>query len=280
MTEETLDFRRGARIIRRYLWLVGAIAAVGLLGGIGYGLSRPPLKTASSLVVVPSAVGFSAANSAYINTQLVIARSDPVLSTALPHLGSAISLATLRDRVQVQALTSDVISITAQAPTADRAVATANAVTSSYVAYLGSGSSPVGKVTVRALGQATTAAGKPLPIYVAEMGGIGLLAGALVGAIIAVAAGRGARRLRERDQIADSIGIPVLASMPVERPRGAAGWAELLEHYEPRAVEAWHLRKALRAMGFVGANPDGATVVDGSLASSAASVAVISLSSD
>src|SRR5215469_785816 len=225
MTEQALDFRRTASILRRYLVLVSAVAAFGLLAGIGYGLSWPPLKSASTLVVIPSAVGFTAANSAYINTQLVIARSDPVLSAALAHAGEATSLATLRDRVRVQAMTSNVISITAEGRTADEAIDTANAVTTSYIAYLGSGSSPVGTVMAHALGDASTAVGTPWQVHLGETGGIGLLAGALVGAIIALAVGRGDRRLRERDQIADSIGIPVLASVSAARPRGPAGWA-------------------------------------------------------
>jgi hypothetical protein len=37
----------------------------------------------------------------------------------------------------------------------------------------------------------------------------------------------------------------VLASIPVGHPSDAVGWARLLEGYEPRAVHAWSLRKAL-----------------------------------
>jgi capsular polysaccharide biosynthesis protein len=280
MSEQALDFRRSARIIRRYLALVGAIALLGLLAGAGYSVYKPPLQAANALVVVPSAVGFPAANSAYINTQLVIAYSDPVLSGALPYVGADISLATLRDRVRVAGLTSNVVSITAEGRTAAQAVATVNAVANSYVAYVGSGSSPVGRVKLKILGKATIAAGARLPVRLAESAGIGLLIGALVGAIVVLAIGRGDRRLRERDQIADSIGVPVLASVPAERPRDAAGWAELLEHYEPRAIDAWHLRKALQDLGFVGTNSGRAGSPNGSGATSPPSLAVLSLSSD
>jgi len=280
MSEQALDFRKSARIIRRYLALVGAVALLGLLAGAGYCLYRPPQQAASALVVVPSAVGFPSANSAYINTQLVIAHSDPVLSGALPYAGVGMSLATLRDRVQVEALTSNVVSITAEGRTADQAVATVNAVANSYVAYIGSGSSPVGTVRLKILGKATIAAGTRLQVRIAESGGFGLLVGALAGAIVALAIGRGDRRLRERDQIADSIGVPVLASVPAERPSDAAGWAELLERYEPRAIDAWHLRKALQDLGFVGTNSGRAGSRNGSGATSPPSLAVLSLSSD
>jgi hypothetical protein len=85
--------------------------------------------------------------------------------------------------------------------------------------------------------------------------------------------------LRERDQIADSIGIPVLASVATEHPRDAADWARLLDHYEPGLVDAWHLRKALFQMGLAGLNPASA---GGALRSAdeGTSLAVLSLSSD
>jgi capsular polysaccharide biosynthesis protein len=280
MSEQALDFKRSVRIIRRYLALVGALALLGLLAGAGYSLYKPPLQSASTLVVVPSAKGFSSANTAYINTQVVIAHSDPVLSAALPHVDAATSLATLRDRVQVAGLTTNVMSITAQGRTAAQAEATANAVANSYLAYLDSGSSPVGHVKVRILGRAATAVGTSVRTRIIETGVIGLLTGALIGAIIALAVGRGDRRLRERDQIADSIGVPVLAAVPAEHPRDAAGWAKLFEYYEPRAVDSWRLRKALQELGLVGTNSGGAAYSNGAGESGGSSVAVLSLSSD
>ena len=57
---------------------------------------------------------------------------------------------------------------------------------------------------------------------------IGALAGALIGIIVSLAIGRNDKRLRERDEIANSIGVPVLASVPVAHPSDAADWAKLL----------------------------------------------------
>ena len=78
---------------------------------------------------------------------------------------------------------------------------------------------------------------------------LGGLVGALIGVIVALAIGRNDRRLRQRDEIANSIGIPVLASVPVAHPSAAGGWTKLLENYKPAAVHSWQLRTALQQLG-------------------------------
>jgi hypothetical protein len=85
--------------------------------------------------------------------------------------------------------------------------------------------------------------------------------------------GRNDRRLRERDEIARSIGVPVLASFPVAHPTDASGWTRLLEGYNPTAVHALRLRQALQQLGAVSINGHGAGR-DGS------SFTVLSLASD
>src|SRR5260370_39726391 len=102
-------------------------------------------------------------------------------------------------------------------------------------------------------------------------GGVG---GALIGIIVSLAVRRNDRRLRERGEIANSIGIPVLASIPVGHPSDPEGWVRLLEDYKPGALHAWQLRKALQRLGMPGdtqinANGGGST-----------SLVVVSLSSD
>jgi hypothetical protein len=51
--------------------------------------------------------------------------------------------------------------------------------------------------------------------------------------------------------MASSIGIPVLASVPVAHPSAAAGWTKLFEDYKPSAVHAWQLRTALQQLDIV-----------------------------
>lgn len=279
MSGQALDLTRSLQMLRRHRILVGLFAVLGLLAGAGYTVYKPPMFTSERLVVVPYAPGF-AQNSAYISTQVVIAHSDPVLVGAQPHIGAKISLATLRERVQVSSLTANVISINAEGRTAGQAVATVNAVADSYLGYLDSSASPVGRLRARMLGKATPATGASLYMRMAETAAIGLLPGLLIGFIIALAIGRGDRRLRERDQIADSIGIPVLASISTEDPRDAAGWARLLDRYEPGQIDAWHMRKALFQLGLLGMNPASGADTSGAADSSGSSLAVLSLSSD
>ena len=90
---------------------------------------------------------------------------------------------------------------------------------------------------------------------------LGAIAGALVGIVIALTVSRSDRRLRGRDEIANSIGAPVLASFPVDHPSGAGGWTKLLEDYKPGALHELQLRRALQelemaAVGAGAGNPD------------------------
>ena len=215
------------------------------------------------LVVLPPSVHQAA-------TQVVIASSEPVLAGALGSVDRGMSLAMLRSRIQVKTLASNVISISAQGKTAVQAESTANAVASSYVAYLGSGRLPGRPVQAQALQPATNAKGTPLAVDLLVTGGLGALFGFLAGVIVALAMSRSDRRLRERDEIADSIGAPVLASVPVGRPSDAAGWTRLLTRTtspEPSMRGACARPSSISGSGTTG---------DGS----SASVGVVSLSSD
>ena len=213
--------------------------------------------------------GAAQAGAASINpalaTQIVIASSDPVLESALRTVDPSMSLQTLQSRVQVtNVASSDILSIRAEGKTAAQAEDTANAVANSYVAIVNSRNSPGGQVQARVLEPANSATGPSLSSRLPITGGLGALLGALVGAIAVLAFNRRDRRLRKRDEIADSIGVPVLASIRVAHPSGAAGWTKLLADYEPGAVDAWRLRKALQYLGLADVNPNGSQPGSGS----------------
>lgn len=269
MSEQSLDLRRSVRVAWQHKTIVGIAAALGLLVGAGFAALNAPMLTSKTLVVLP----LTTPNMA---TEVVVASSDPVLQGALPSLASGMTLAKLRSDVQVKNLTSAVLSFTAEAPTAAEAENTANTVASSYLAYVASASSPVGHVPGRILQSATTASGSSRLVHLLTSGVIGAILGALVGIVTALAVRRKDHTLRERDEIANSIGLPVLVSLPVGHPSSAAGWVKLLSDYKPTAVDVWNMRKALQYLGV----PDASRTYSNGHGGDAFSLAVISLSSD
>jgi len=286
MSEKAPDLRGSVRIVRRHAGLVSAVAALGLLIGGAYSTLRPPLITSTALVVLPQSTqaASAAANSSggsdpYTATQAVIAHSTPVLSAALPSVRPAMSLAALRADIQVNSLTGYILSISAESKRADDAEATANAVAKSYIAYVNSPNSPIPQVSARILQPAISASGENRWVALAIAALIGMLAGTLVGILAALAISRKDQRLWKRDEIANSIGVPVLASFPVRHPKDAAGWTEILENYEPAARDAWRMRQALQQLGIPGIGVNNEILNNGS-DGYGASLAVLSLSTD
>ena len=276
MSEQGLDLKRSLRLAWRHKTIVGIVAALGLLLGAGYATLHPSMLTSKTLVVLP-------ANTPNMATEVVVAGSDPVLTGALPSLPRRTTLSELRDQVKVRSVTSTILSFSATGPSAAVARATANGVAASYLVYVGSASSPVGHIAGRVLQSATTTAGTSPLVHQLSAGLVGAIVGTLIGIIVALAARRNDRTLRERDQIANSIGVPVLASLPVDHPSDPGGWVKLLDGYQPDAVDAWHLRKALQYLGVSGLSPaDGNSNGRGSVIGigGAASLTVLSLSSD
>ena len=260
MSQQGLDLRRSVQIVRRHKVLVGIIVALGMFIGGAYATLNPPMLTSTALIVLPQAEASTQpsnssgqnAISSYTATQLVIAGSNQVLAAALPNVKPAMSLDKLRGDIQVTSVTSYIILVSAKGKSAADAEATANAVAQSYVNYVNSSGSPIKHVSARILQPATIATGTGPVKALVVTGLVGALAGALIGIILSLSIGRKDRRLRERDEIANSIGIPVLASIPVDHPSNAAGWTRLLEDYKPSAVHAWRLRAALQQLGLVG----------------------------
>ena len=241
--------------------IVGLVLLLGLVGGGAFTVLRPPLLTSKSLVEIPGAT--------YIQTQVVVAISDPVLIGAAPHISPAVSLATLRRDTAATSLTPEIVQISASAKSASQAESIADAVARSFVSYISSTNAPGGKVFGQLLEPATNATVTPLSTRLLIYGGLGGLLGLLIGSIIALSIDRADRKLWERDAIADAIGVPVLASVPVAHPSSAAGWNKLLEAYDPGAVNGWSMRKALQHLDLIDLRPGSGT-----------SLTVLSLSSD
>jgi capsular polysaccharide biosynthesis protein len=254
MSQQALDLRRSTQIVRRHKVLVGIVVALGILGGAAYAVLKPPMLTSTALIALPTSVISQPATTiggtdSLTATQEVVAGSNQVLLGALSDVRPAMSLNELRQDVQVGSPSPDIISVTAKGKNAADAEATANAVADSYIGYVSSSHSAVGRVQAHLLESASSATG-PAPIertiVYALLGG---LVGVLIGVIVALAISRNDRRLRARDEIANSIGIPVLASVPVAHPSAAAGWTKLFQDYRPTAVHSWQLRTALQQLG-------------------------------
>jgi capsular polysaccharide biosynthesis protein len=262
MSEQALDLRRSAQIVRRHKIVVSIFAVLGLLAAVGWTLHRPPMLSSQALVnvVLPQSEQAAAAAQAgatsinpALGTQILIASSTSVLENALRTIDPPVSLETLQNRVQVTNVTNtNILSISAQGKTAAQAENTANAVANSYVASTRNNRG--GQVQAQVLEYANSASEPSLLSRLPTIAILGALFGALVGAIVVLALNRRDRRLRKRDEIADSIGVPVLASIRVAHPSGAAGWTKLLVDYQPGAVDAWRLRKALQFLGLADLN--------------------------
>ncbi|MCW2930542.1 MAG: Chain length determinant protein [Actinomycetia bacterium] len=265
MSQQPLTLRRAARVVRRYKLLVCGSVIAGMVLGVGYAELNPAMMSSSALVIIPTP-------RPNIATDTLIGHSQPVLSGALSAIGGGTTLEVLTTEVSIQQTTPSVISFNAKAGSAGEAEKIANAVASSYVAYLGSKNSPVGHVQAQVFAVASSASGSGTTKNLVIYGSIGLLVGLLGGYVLALRRGRGDHRMQDRDEIAGSVGIPVVLSLPVEVPTDAAGWLKLFDGYAPGAVHAWRLRVVLDRLGVTSDRP-----ADGRAGTS---LAILSLSSD
>jgi capsular polysaccharide biosynthesis protein len=260
MSQQALDLRKSMQIVRRHKALMAILVVLGVLGGAAYTVLKPPMVTSTALIALPTSASSQLATTTggtvatgttdpFTATQEVVAGSYRVLAYALPRVRPAMSLIELRRYVQIGSPSTDIISVTAEGKNAADAETTANAVADSYIRYVGSAGSAVGLIRAQLLAPANNATTPSKVERTSIYALLGALIGALIGVILALAIGRSDRRLRLRDEIANSIGIPVLASLPVAHPSAAASWTKLLEDYKPTAAQSWQLRTALQQLG-------------------------------
>ncbi len=93
---------------------------------------------------------------------------------------------------------------------------------------------------------ASPAVRMPVVARVALYAGLGAAVALLVTGIVVALRGRRESTLRSRDEFADAIGVPVVASLHSRAPRSVSGWTSLLQSYAPDSVEIWALRQLLR----------------------------------
>lgn len=138
MSEQPLDFRSAFRAIWRRRMFVFVLVMAGVAGGLAYSFSMATKQVADAVVLLPPSdvTGSTGALSPLTATQIIIATSTPVLDAAGAAASPPLSAAELRGDVDVSALSQDVLQVQVSARTASEAVALANAVATSYVAYV------------------------------------------------------------------------------------------------------------------------------------------------
>lgn len=157
MSEQVVDLRSSWAIARRRPRLLAVVAVWGALAGGAVGYQLPPVYTSTSIVLLPPAPqGSSAAADAHgIDTQVEIAKSEAVLGPAGEAVRPPLAAARVSGLVDIEASTTDVLTITARGATAARAESLADAVAKAEIAYLQDASSAAGR---RAQGAVTSRA--------------------------------------------------------------------------------------------------------------------------
>ncbi len=92
MSQQPMNLRRAFELIRRNKAVVGGAIGLGLIIGAAFGSINPPQLTSSVLVVLPN-------TKIATNTMVILATSDPVLSSARPNISPApTGIVTLRQQ--------------------------------------------------------------------------------------------------------------------------------------------------------------------------------------
>lgn len=137
MSEPALDLRRAWGAIRRRRALMTTLGLIGICGGVAYGVLKPVLPGAVSMVLLPPPATTGAGTPLRdTGTQVAIATSEPVLDEAGQSVSPPIGARQLKPNVTVTALSQDVLSIRVKAADAGKAKRLANAIASDYIHYV------------------------------------------------------------------------------------------------------------------------------------------------
>lgn len=138
MAEQSLDVGRVWVQVRTHRRLLVVVALIGACLGLISVAVLPPTYTSDTRVLMPplpSSGGQAAERDG--QTEVQVARSDVVLGPAGQSLTPPLTVRDLGEQVEVRALTPSVLQIVAEADSAERAEAIADAVAEAELAYLG-----------------------------------------------------------------------------------------------------------------------------------------------
>lgn len=137
MNEEILDVRGALRILRRYRRILIVATLAGALVGAAFAVLRPPPAVSTALVLLPPPPpDGSGQGGRDTGTQVAIATTTPVLSTAAAHVTPHPQLRVLHAATHAHPVTNEVVQVTVSDPDSRRARALTQAVVTAYVAYL------------------------------------------------------------------------------------------------------------------------------------------------
>jgi hypothetical protein len=137
MAERVLDVRSSAAFLHQRWRSIAAMGAVGIALGVLYVILVPAQVGSTTLVLFPEVSGVAAPSEEPITvTQVHIASSVPVLDRAGKSVRPVLSAAEVKQRVKVDAKTSNLIEIRAFSRDARQAQTLSQAVAEAYIATL------------------------------------------------------------------------------------------------------------------------------------------------
>ena len=173
-----------------------------------------------------------------LNSQIADVNKELAAANSRLATDGAGSTAGQQDATLVGKLTSEQSSLTLQLNSVKSQIATTK---------LGQVSANQG---TRVIQHASQASGPKITTLVTTVV-IGGIAGLLVGSLYVLARHRKDPRLWTRDELAESLGSPVVLSLPAPAKSSPSNWVSLFQSYQPGSTEQWNIRKALRELGLV-----------------------------
>ncbi|MGD0698910.1 MAG: hypothetical protein ABSA02_03395 [Trebonia sp.] len=140
--------------IKRSGRVLGVLAIVGFLVGIGFFVAKPPAYKAQTSVLITYGIGQNP--SLEVLDDQAIAQSHAVASLAMNKLGIHESLGSFAASYTVSVITERVVQITASAPTGTAAVSRASAVASEFLQFMARQEETTQNVVVQSMQQELT----------------------------------------------------------------------------------------------------------------------------
>ncbi len=138
MHETPLDVATAFKALGHSKLVIATAIVLGLALGVLYDIQVRPVIIARALVLLPASdiTGNPGTSSPYTSTQMVIAGSRPVLANAGTFVRPHASVSQIRSALTIAAESQNVLQLDVSGSKSQTAIAWANAVASSYIAYV------------------------------------------------------------------------------------------------------------------------------------------------